>query len=104
MIECNCIRILLENKFVPLWSVNPNLQTKERKKKEHTEELCKNSSEEMQIPGDVVSHGRWKRFHNRVNAKYSLKKLHHKILRTSNLLETISYFNTKIFSRLFTSQ
>ena len=55
--------------------------------KDHTKELRKNSSEEIQIPGGIVSHGWWKRFDNCVNAKYSLKKLHHKILRTCNLLE-----------------
>lgn len=40
-----------------------------------TKELCENSSEEAQVAGNIVSHGRWKRFHSGVDAKNSLQEL-----------------------------
>ena len=41
-----------------------------------TKELRENVCEEVQVAGNIIGHGRWKRFHNGVNAEYSLKKLH----------------------------
>ena len=41
-----------------------------------TKELSENACKEVQVAGNMVGHGRRKRFHNGVNAEYSLKKLH----------------------------
>ena len=41
-----------------------------------TKELRENVCEEVQVVGNIIGHGSWKRFHNGVNAEYSLKKLH----------------------------
>ena len=41
-----------------------------------TKELSENARKEVQVAGNIVGHGRWKRFHNGVNAEYLLKKLH----------------------------
>lgn len=41
-----------------------------------TKELCENACEKVQVAGDIIGHGRGKRFHNGVNAEYSLKKLY----------------------------
>jgi hypothetical protein len=46
------------------------------KKSKLTKELSENTCEEVQVTGNIVGHGRRKRFHNGVNAEYSLKKLH----------------------------
>lgn len=40
-----------------------------------TKELCENASEEVQVAGNIVRHGRWKRFHDGVNAENPLKEL-----------------------------
>lgn len=45
------------------------------KKSKLTKELSENTCEEVQVTGNIVGHGRRKRFHNGVNAEYSLKKL-----------------------------
>jgi len=39
--------------------------------------LGENASEEAQVARDIVCHDRRKRFHNSVNAKNTLKKLHY---------------------------
>jgi hypothetical protein len=41
-----------------------------------TKELGENACEEVQVAGNIVGHGRRKRFHKGVSAEYSLKKLH----------------------------
>ena len=46
------------------------------KKSKLTKELSENACEEVQVTGNIVGHGRWKRFHDGVNTEYSLKKLH----------------------------
>ena len=46
------------------------------KKSKLTKEQCENAHEEVQVVGNIVGHGRRKRFHNGVSAEYSLKKLH----------------------------
>ena len=38
--------------------------------------LHENEREEVQVMGNIVGHGKWKRFHIGVSAEYSLKKLH----------------------------
>ena len=46
------------------------------KRSKLTKELSENACEEVQVTGNIVGHGRWKRFHDGVNTEYSLKKLH----------------------------
>jgi len=55
--------------------------------------LGENASEEAQVARDIVCHDRRKRFHNSVNAKNTLKKLHYtkkthqsKIWRSTSML------------------
>lgn len=38
-------------------------------------ELGENACEEAQVAGEIICHGRWKRLHQGVYAKHSLKKL-----------------------------
>lgn len=50
-------------------------KAKNKRIKRLTKELSKDSGEEAQIARNVICHSRWKRLHDGVNAKYSLKKL-----------------------------
>lgn len=50
---------------------------------ELTKELCEDPCEEGQIAGNIVCHGRRKRFHNGINAKHLLKELHNHHRATS---------------------
>jgi hypothetical protein len=52
------------------------LTIKWTKKSKLTKELSENACEEVQVAGNIVGHGKRKRFHDGVNAEYSLKKLH----------------------------
>lgn len=45
------------------------------KKSKLTKELSENACEEVHVTGNIVGHGKWKRFHDGVNTEYSLKKL-----------------------------
>ena len=51
------------------------LTIKGTKKSKLTKELSENACEEVQVMGNIVGHCRRKRFHDGVNAEYSLKKL-----------------------------
>ena len=46
------------------------------KKSKLTKKLSENACEEVQVTGNIVGQGRWKRFHDGVNTEHSLKKLH----------------------------
>ena len=38
------------------------------------QELSENACEEVQVTGNIVCHGRWKRFHDGVNTEYSVEE------------------------------
>jgi len=56
--------------------------------------LGENASEEAQVARDIVCHDRRKRFHNSVNAKNTLKKLHYTKKNTS-VQNLEKYINAK---------
>ena len=67
MLSCYIEIVLFPSSLLPI---------KCTKKSKLTKEQSENACEEVQVTGNIVGHGRWKRFHDGVNAEYSLKKLH----------------------------
>ena len=67
MLSCYIEIVLFPSSLLPI---------KCTKKSKLTKELSENACEEVQVMGNIVGHGRWKRFHDGVNTEYSLKKLH----------------------------
>ena len=67
MLSCYIEIVLFPSSLLPI---------KCTKKSKLTKELSENVCEEVQVTGNIVGQGRWKRFHDGVNTEYSLKKPH----------------------------